>query len=664
MGGGHGEHRDSGVSDPGLPPGLPYKGMQGYVPKDPPNNPIAKALNNFFKVYERNSTFLTEIRAGCVLFMTSAYILFLNPLILSGGSSSFATGMPASDVALATSLATGIGTTIMGVMGNYPWVISTQLGTNSYFVINVLQLGVPCGAHSTFKGGGAYADLPCQCTLGPDGVTPIPISPPANDPAWKQNDSQCTGTKVPFEQALACTFLEGLVFMAICLFGVREFLLKMVPRSVLIAGACGIGFFISFVGSKDSGIIVGAPYPTALQLMTDWPYVHGGWGQPGHVSGVGFNSCQLYFDGPPYSVICPWLAVGGLIFTAILMLWDIHGAFIIGIFFTTFISWIKFPGKLNSKTDPGLVPSDVAGVPKFTTTLGVVDFNWGENTNDLIGAFFLFLYLDFIGSSITFVAMGEMMGIVDDDGNIPRANMAFLSDGTATMIGGLLGSSALTTYVESAAAVREGGRTGLTAIVCALFFFASCFLSNLFGQIPSIATGPILMLIGLLIFISAIMDIDWSDLTEAMPAYATILGMPLTHNIAYGVIAGVFMWFVAKLFTYQMHPSQEKWPGCATYKKRALHAKRGMFMPIPGFNVNVGPEGPQLPWVPFWYDLNVTTFVRRYILNSEPRSAPAYTGTDRLGGISSLQMPLKDSDISVIDKPMKGDDSAHPVNGV
>lgn len=112
--------------------------------------------------------------------------------------------------------------------------------------------------------------------------------------------------------------------------------------------------------------------------------------------------------------------------------------------------------------------------------------------------------------------------------------MAFLADGTASLFGGLLGSSALTTYVESASAVREGGRTGIAALVCALFFFASCFLSPLFSQIPAIATGPILVLIGLLIFMTSITDINWHDMTEAIPAYATILGMPFTHNIAYG----------------------------------------------------------------------------------------------------------------------------------
>lgn len=154
-------------------------------------------------------------------------------------------------------------------------------------------------------------------------------------------------------------------------------------------------------------------------------------------------------------------------------MWNISGAFIAGIFFTMFISWIKFPAH---QSRGGLVPDSVVDVAYFTETAFSVDFHWGKNTPTLVGAFVTFLYLDFIGSAITFVSLGRMAGVVNKKGTMPRSNLAFLSDGFGSAIGGLLGTSALTTYVESAAAMREGGRTGFTAVVCGFWFVLSIVL--------------------------------------------------------------------------------------------------------------------------------------------------------------------------------------------
>eukprot|EP00884_Botryococcus_braunii_P008404 jgi/Botrbrau1/17565/Bobra.0166s0013.1 len=166
--------------------------------------------------------------------------------------------------------------------------------------------------------------------------------------------------------------------------------------------------------------------------------------------------------------------------------------------------------------------------------------------------------------------MGSMCGILDDAGNIPYSNRAFISDGLGSTMGGLLGTSALTTYVESASAVREGGRTGLTAVICSILFFFSVFLYPIFSAIPSIATAPILTLVGVLIFISSVTDIPWLDITEGGPAFITIIVMTTTNNIAFGCIAGFIAYFIAKFVTYQLHPSQKSWPGYGLYSRLTL----------------------------------------------------------------------------------------------
>lgn len=582
-------------------------------PKYEPSNAITRALEPVFQVYARGSHWRAEIRAGCVLFMVSAYILFLNPLILSGGSSGFNTGMGAEDVALATSVATGIATLFMGVAGNYPWVVSVQLGTNSYFVNSVLQLNVPCGAHSHFYGSDKRcANMPCTCSPLANGT--MIVNEAQADGICPDTTNQCLGTRIPYEKALAATVLEGVIFLAICFLGLRRYMIKAFPKSVLMSGAAGIGAFISFVGVKDMGVIVGAPFPTLLSLNLGVPYKIGGWGAPGYDSKISFNSCRMRLDGPPFSVVCPWLSTGGLIFTAILLIWNIDGAFIIGIFFTMFISWMKFPDYID---EGGLVPRKVAYAPAFKATAGSADFDWSGHEKDLFVAFLTFLYLDFIGSCITFVAMGEMCGILDDKGNMPRSNLAFCADGLGSLLGGLLGSSALTTYVESAAAVREGGRTGVTAVVCSLFFFASCFLSPLFSQIPAIATGPILALIGVLIFMPSIMEINWHDLTEAIPALVAILGMPFTHNIAYGIIGSLFAYVICKFVSYQLFDFQKSWPGYAFFKRRtSLDLTAAMFCRMPGWNCELPPDGRRED--PLWLDPSLETVVRKVVFKQGP----------------------------------------------
>eukprot|EP00898_Chlorokybus_atmophyticus_P000922 jgi/Chlat1/1830/Chrsp14S02224 len=464
-----------------------------------------KKLNDFFQIRRRKSSWLTELRAGFTLFMTSAYILFLNPLILS------AAGMPKDDILLATAISTGFATLIMAIAGNYPWVCSVQLGTNVYFVYNVVKPH-PC------------ADDPTQ-----------------------------TCYETPYPQALAAVFLEGLVFTAIACVGMRSVLLKLFPTTVLMAGACGIGVFIAWVGVKQNGFIIQNSPPTLTKLNPD------------------FNICALDANGAPR---CPWLAMAGLFLTGLLMLYRVNAAMLIGILFTTFITWIRWHTT---------APDSVVRTPKFHETAGNLDFHWGDNTKTLVEAFITFLYLDFIGSCITFYSMGE----------IPRCNWAFLSDGLGTTLGGVLGTSSITTYVESAAAVRDGGRTGITALVCALLFFLCVFFSPIFaGPIPDIATGPILMLIGVVIFLESVIEINWMDLTEAIPAFLTIITMPFTNNIAYGAIMGLASYFCCKFVTFRINFwkfRMSEWP---IGKRVDAYIKR---MEARSSKLDLGDDQPALP---------------------------------------------------------------------
>eukprot|EP00850_Spirogloea_muscicola_P011040 SM000067S20317 [mRNA] locus=s67:310511:313684:+ [translate_table: standard] len=464
----------------------------------------AVLLDDFFQIKKRGSTILTELRAGFTLFITSVYILALNPAILSGG------GLNKEDVLLATAISTGIATGIMGLLANYPWVVSVQLGTNVFFVYNVIK---PTSTDANCAALGQPIPPP-----NPDGTSP-----------------GCFDVQIPYQKVLAATFLEGVIFLGIAVCGFRSSLMALIPKTILMAGAAGIGLFIAFVGMKDMGVSVQNSPPTLVQFNhVDW------------------NKCFLDDNGAPR---CCWLSLAGLVVTGILTVYMIPGSLIIGIFFVTFISWIKFNSTAPKYTH----------IPKFHESAGSLSFAWGHRTGKLIEAMITFLYLDFIGSCITFYSMGTMMDIIDEEtGMLPNTNKGFVADAVGTMMGGLLGSSCLTTYVESASAVKEGGRTGLTAVVCSVAFFLMCFLSPIFaGPIPDIALGPILVIVGVLIFNDAIVQLDWKDLTEAVPAFLAIIVQPFTNNIAYGAIAGIGAYIIAKGVTYQLHPHQKKWPGYA-----------------------------------------------------------------------------------------------------
>eukprot|EP00897_Mesotaenium_endlicherianum_P005733 jgi/Mesen1/5188/ME000258S04286 len=487
--------------------------------------PPLQFVDDYFQIKARGSTIMTELRAGITLFITSAYILALNPAILSGG------GMNKEDVLLATAISTGVATGIMGLLANYPWVVSVQLGTNVFFVYNVIKP--------------SSNDANCL-KLG----QPIPPTP-----AGALKGPGCFDVEVPYQKVLAATFVEGVIFLIIAVVGARSYLMGFFPKVVLMAGACGIGLFIAFVGIRSMGVTVANLPPNLIQFNSKR-----------------FLYCNYDWNGSG-AIACPWLSLAGLVVTGVLTVYMINGSLLIGIFFVTFISWARF-----TETKPSF-----DHVPKFHDSPGSLSFKWGSQTGKLIGAAVTFLYLDFIGSCITFYSMGTMMDIIDDEtGTVPNTNKAFVADAVGTMLGGLLGSSCLTTYVESAAAVKEGGRTGLTATVCALCFFSMCFLSPIFaGPIPDIATGPVLVIIGVLIFNDAVVEIDWRDLTEAIPAFITMIVQPFTNNIAYGAIAGIGAFIILKGVTFKLFAWQQQLPGyaaCTAWleKQNAKSAKMEM----------------------------------------------------------------------------------------
>jgi AGZA family xanthine/uracil permease-like MFS transporter len=409
-------------------------------------------LEEFFKLKEKNTDVRTEIMAGITTFMTMAYILFVNPDILS------ATGMPFGAVMTATAISAGVTTILMGLVTNYPFALASGMGLNAMF---------------------AFAVAP---TVG-----------------W--------------EAALGIVFISGIVFILLAVFGIIDYIDAAIPGSLKRAVSAGIGLFIAFIGLQNAGIIV-ADSATLVAL--------GNLAEPGTL-----------------------LAVIGLLVIAILMALKVRGAILLGILITTVISFFMgitpFPTSL----------SDIFGAPE---SLAPIAFKF-----DLSGAFslgfmtiFAFLFVDVFDTMGTLMGTAARAGFLDKEGRLPRIKEAMLVDAIGTVLGALLGTSTVTTYVESTAGVSEGGRSGLTAVVVGVLFLASLFLAPLAGLVPSGATAPALIIVGVLMM-GAVTDIDFNDFTEAFPAFVTMLFMPLAYSIANGIAAGFLAYPVVKLAAGRGH---------------------------------------------------------------------------------------------------------------
>lgn len=405
-------------------------------------------IDRYFGIRARGSTIGTEVRAGTTTFLTISYVLFVNPSIL------VAAGMPAEDAAVATALSVGIGTLVMGLWANFPFVLAPAVGLALYFTYGVVQ-----------------------------------------------------GLGVSWQQALAAVFIEGLLFLAFSLGGLRTALIRAIPRNLQVAISVGIGLFIALVGMKSAGLVQAHPgsFVTLGNLRE------------------------------PTTL----LALFGLFGIAALSALRVRGALLIGIAGIAGFAWVA-----------GLAPppEQVFALPSFPKETFLA-FRWEDIlTPAMISVILAFLFVDIFDTAGALLAVGRLGGFLDEMGEFPGAHKAFASDAVATVVGASLGTAAFVTTVESAAGVEEGGRTGLTAVVAACLFFLSVFVAPIFGSIPLYATAPVIILVGALMA-SGAAGLEWKQPDEAIPAFLTMIGMPFTFSIANGIALGLGSYVVIKVLS-------------------------------------------------------------------------------------------------------------------
>ncbi len=426
-------------------------------------------FQKLFKLKENNTTVKTEIAAGVTTFMTMAYILAVNPSVLS------AAGMDSTAVLLATCLASFIGTLCMALMANLPFALSAGMGLNAYMAYTV------CG------------------TMG-----------------------------YSWHVALLAVFIEGMVFIVLSLTRVREAIFDSIPLSLKKAVSVGIGIFIAFIGLQNAGLAVDGA--TLVELV----------------------SFREHFTT---SGICALLAVIGTLTTAVLYVKKVPGSILIGIFGTWALGMIcQLIGIYVPDPDAGyytLFPSfEMTDFTKLGKTFGKcfsVDFDKVGIFNFIV-VIFSFLFVDLFDTLGTLIGVAAKADMLDEEGKLPNIKPALMADAVATTAGAVLGTSTTTTFVESAAGVGSGGRTGLTALTTAVMFLASMLFAPIFVAIPAFATAPALIFVGFLMF-GTITDIkfDEDSYTSAIPAYLCVIAMPLFYSISEGISLGVISYVIINL---------------------------------------------------------------------------------------------------------------------
>jgi AGZA family xanthine/uracil permease-like MFS transporter len=429
-------------------------------------------LEKLFKLKENNTNVKTEMAAGLATFMTMAYILAVNPSILSEA------GMDANAVLLATCLASFIGTVCMALMANMPFALSAGMGLNAYLAYTVVL-----------------------------------------------------GQGISWQIALFAVFVEGIVFIIMSLTNVREAIFNAIPLTLKRGVSVGIGIFIAFIGLQNAGLCVDSSTLVTITSFTENFNTHG---------------------------ICAILAVVGLLVTAVLYIKKVSGSILIGIVATwglgmlCQLAGIYVPNPevgAYSLFPAGIMSADFSALGKTFGQCFKIDF-------DAVGIFnfivivFSFLFVDLFDTLGTLIGVSTKANMLDENGRLPKIKPALLSDAIATSAGAVLGTSTTTTFVESAAGVAVGGRTGLTAMVTAGLFLLATLFSPLFTSIPSFATAPALIFVGFLMFESvAELKFTEDNLSEVIPAYLCIIAMPLFYSISEGICIGVLSYVVLQTAT-------------------------------------------------------------------------------------------------------------------
>nr|WP_319401185.1 NCS2 family permease [uncultured Carboxylicivirga sp.] len=417
-------------------------------------------LEKFFKLKENNTSVRTEIIAGVTTFMTMAYILAVNPSILSGQGLDLPAGtlLDGGAVFTATALSAAVATLVMAIVARLPFALAPGMGLNAFFAYTVV-LGM---GHT-----------------------------------W--------------QFALTAVFLEGIIFILLTAFNVRELIIKAIPINIKHGISVGIGLFIALIGFKNAGIVISND-ATLVSLS--------------NIIDITNNASAL-------------VALITLIITGALLAKKVKGALLIGIFVGTIVG-IPF-GVTHLPTSFDLTPPSLS--PIFAK------FEWSQIfTTDMALVLLTFLFVDLFDTVGTLIGVSSKANMLDKEGKIPRVKQALFADSIGTTLGAVLGTSTVTTYVESAAGVSEGGRTGLTAATTGILFLLALFFSPLFLMIPSAATAAILILVGVMMF-TPITKIDLTDYTEAIPAFLTIVMMPFTYSIAEGIVFGMLAYVILKILT-------------------------------------------------------------------------------------------------------------------
>ena len=427
-------------------------------------------LEKIFHLKENNTDFKTEVIAGITTFMTMAYILAVNPNILSEA------GMDRGAIFTATALSAFIATCVMALLANYPFVLAPGMGLNAYFTYTVVM-----------------------------------------------------GMGFTWQEALAAVFVEGIIFIILSLTSIREAIFNAIPMNLKHAVSVGIGLYIAFIGLQNAHVVVDSS--TLVTLFSFKNSVEAG-----------------TFSTEGITVL---LALIGILITAILMVKEVKGNILWGILITWGLGIIcQFTGLYTPSADAGwysLLPdfSNGISIPSLTPTLFAMDFS-KVFTSDFVVIMFAFLFVDLFDTLGTLIGVAAKAELLDENGKLPRIKGALLADAVGTTAGAVMGTSTVTTFVESAAGAAEGGKTGLTAIVAAILFGLSLFLSPIFLAIPSFATTPALVLVGFLMMTS-ITKINFSDYTDAIPAFIAIVAMPFTYSISEGIAMGIISHVIVKV---------------------------------------------------------------------------------------------------------------------
>ncbi len=424
-----------------------------------------------FKLSENKTNVKTEVVAGITTFMTMAYILAVNPSILS------AAGMDPTAVLLATALASFIGTAAMAFMANLPFALSAGMGLNAYMAYTV-----------------------------------------------------CLGMGYSWQVALLAVFVEGLIFIVLSLTNIREAIFNAIPLALKRGVSVGIGLFIAFIGLQNAGLCVDGA--TLVELV---------------------DFTQNFASKGISALLC----VIGVLITAALHIKNVKGSILIGIVATWGLGMLcQLVGLYVPNPELGcysLFPTMAwTDFSKLGTTVGqcfTVDFSVIKPL-EFVVVIFAFLFVDIFDTLGTLIGVATKADMLDEEGRLPKIKPALLADSIGTTAGAILGTSTVTTFVESASGVAAGGRTGLTALVTGILFLLSMFFAPIFTAIPSFATAPALIMVGFLMF-SGITELKFDDdkLTETIPAYLAILAMPLFYSISEGIALGIISYVVLNVVT-------------------------------------------------------------------------------------------------------------------